>query len=348
MVKENTSPKYVIAKAIKYTLGIIFFGACFMMLFSSVKLDLFFPFNKQLLETMDIYKEGSTLFSLVEIQSDAGFWNFVLLRAFAIPVILFFGLGAIGHIFVMLRKLFGDKRVVDVIFCVSIASLFLYMFIPAMKVIWHSGFSTKILLSVVVFSSLIDILFFMFLPYFLKLSDEGESIVYWKVMIVISGVLCVYLAVEFLLSYCGLVIVPTLMQFLLFLVALVFPFCIKRVVEFITDDLTVPSYSYYSSGTTSSYNNYYDNYHNGNSSNDSEKRNIYSHYDTKISYYTSKENENGTCDIDYDATFYFRNDEGDEETKTASGRFYFCRDSSDISVSDVEYRHRYMLGDYER
>lgn len=70
---------------------------------------------------------------------------------------------------------------------------------------------------------------------------------------------------------------------------------------------------------------------------------VYHHYKTSVK--TTSSYHDGVYDIDYDATFYYRNGYGDEETKSAGGRVYGCT-SDYLSTSDVEYRHSYMLNDF--
>ena len=85
---------------------------------------------------------------------------------------------------------------------------------------------------------------------------------------------------------------------------------------------------------------------NGNKGAEDEKdpsKKVYHHYKTSVK--TTSSYHDGVYDIDYDATFYFRNGDGDEKTKTAGGRISGCT-SDYLSTGDVEYLHSYMLNDF--
>ena len=119
-----SAKKSVFVTWMKYIVGIPVFGVCFLLLLSSVKLDLFIPFKEKLLGTMDIYVEGSTLYNLVEMERSAGFLKFVVLRAVAIPSILLLGLNAVGMVIVTIKKLVGGKRGFNIAVWIIIAAAF--------------------------------------------------------------------------------------------------------------------------------------------------------------------------------------------------------------------------------
>jgi hypothetical protein len=284
------------------------------------------------------------------MESGGGFWRFVLLRAAAIPAVWLFGLHAVGHVVATLRKILGGRFIVDLVFCGGIIAMFLYEFIPAVKSVWlDGGVFSNIFTSVLLFVVLFDVLLVMFIPYFSSMTKSGGSDIYWATTLIPLVFLFLYLSVEFLLSYWGLSLIPTLMQLLLLLGLIVSPFVF--IGGMFQDEESATNSSSRSPKKTMSYHPSYGGTYEAPSchtEDSSPKRNIFTHTKTDVSFSVTKTYDNGDYDLDYDATFYFRNDEGDEETKTACGRFSGISSANSVNVSDVEYRHSHLLRDYEK